>query len=352
MKKQKHHIKLGKPPGTLVFTGEKQVDKIVVNATTFSESVYTEATLDKIENILPGKETDVITWYNLVGLHDVDAIEKIGQQFDIHPLVLEDILNPNQRSKFDFFDSYGFFVSKFLHFDSEKNQLLSEQISLVMAKNFVFTFQEGANDIFTPLKQRIKNVNSRLRKRGSDYLTYAILDLIVDHHFLSLEMIKEYIENIEDAVLNKNFEDHLHQIHISKRELIAFRKSVRPLRDVVGGLIRDDFALIASETEPFLRDLYDHINEVLDTIETMREMLSGLRDVYISNLSTHMNEIMKVLTIISTLFIPLSFLAGVYGMNFKIIPELDQKYGYFAFWIVCLFLFVGMILWFKKKKWF
>lgn len=281
----------------------------------------------------------------------MDIIEKIGKQFDIHPLVLEDILHTNQRPKIEDFGNYMYIVLKMIY-SNENNEINSEQISLIMGENFVISFQEIEGDTFEPVRKRIRSEKSRIRKMGPDYLTYALIDSIVDNYFIILEKIEDKLDLIEDEVVSSPTPDVLRNIHSLKWEMTYLRKSVWPLREVINSMTRTESNLIQESTRIYLRDLYDHTIQVIDTVETFRDILSGMLDVYLSSINNKMSEVMKFLTIIATIFIPLTFIAGVYGMNFEYMPELEWKWGYHLILSLMFLTVLTMVVYFKKKKWF
>jgi magnesium transporter len=341
----------GLPPGTLVYVGEKKIEKVQIHYIDYDEQKLQEKQVSNIEECFPFKATPTVTWINIDGLHDVNIIEKIGTHFDLHPLTLEDILHTGQRPKFEDLDSYLFVVLMMLRFDEESQTVLSEQVSLVLGSNFVISFQENIGDVFEQIRNRIRNAKGRIRKMGADYLMYALLDAIVDNYFGILEKLGEKIESLEEELVGDPSERTLQQIHRLKREMVFLRKSVWPLRELINGLERSESALIEESTGVYLRDVYDHTIQVIDTVESFRDMVSGMLDIYLSSISNRMNAVMKVLTIIATIFIPLTFVAGIYGMNFVHMPELKWRYGYAAAWLIMLVVAGLMILYFKRKKW-
>ncbi|GAB4323215.1 MAG: magnesium/cobalt transporter CorA [Bacteroidales bacterium] len=317
----------------------------------YTQANFNEIETKNIEECFPFKDTPTITWLNIDGLHDVEIIDKIGKYYDIHPLVLEDILNTNQRTKLEVYDDYIFIVIKMLIFDEKEFKINSEQVSIILGKNFVISFQEKPGDIFDSLRERIRGGKGKIRKMGSDYLTYALLDVIIEHYFINLEKVGDKIEQFEEELISEPESDILNEIYKLKREVLLLRRSVWPLREVVNKLERSESSLIHKKTIPYIRDLYDHTIQVIDTVETSRDLLSGMLELYLSSVSNKMNEVIKVLTIFTAIFIPLTFIAGVYGTNFEYIPELKWHYGYFAMWVVMIILGVGLFLFFKKKKW-
>ncbi len=341
----------GLTPGTLVHIGEKKIDRAKITIIDYDEAQFQEKEAKAIEECFPFKETPTVTWINIDGIHDLEIIEKLGKQFDLHPLVLEDIINTGQRPKYEDFDNYLFIVLKMVMFDGKKNDISSEQVSILFGENFVISFQEKEGDVFDPIRERLKNSKGRIRKMGADYLAYCLLDTIVDSYYLILEKMGEKIEGIEEELVTNPTPQILQIIHNLKRDAIFLRKSVWPLREVVNSLERGESKLIKKTTRIFLRDIYDHAIQVIDTIETFRDMISGMLDIYLSSISNRMNEVMKVLTIIATIFMPLTFIAGIYGMNFKYIPELGWRWGYAMVWAVILAIGVSMVIYFKRKKW-
>jgi len=290
-------------------------------------------------------------------LHEQVILKQIEKHFNIHLLVMEDILNTVQRPKIEIFDDYIFVVAKMIYFDEEEYKLDIEQISLILDDNYIICFQEKRGDFFNPLRERIKNSMGRIRKSGVDYLAYAILDMIIDNYFIVLEKMDDEIEIIDEQISEDSGPELSQKINSLKRLLISLRKNTWPLREVVNTMTRGDLPYFKKATFPFLHDLHDHVIQVIDTTESHREIVTGLMDMYMSNMSNRMNEVMKVLTIIATIFIPLSFLAGVYGMNFDTdasrfnLPELHYKYGYVLFWSLVVLISGGLLVFFKRKKW-
>lgn len=343
--------KAGLPPGTLIYTGEKKVEKPRISFIDYDETQFQEKEVKKIEECFPFKDTPTVTWINIDGVHDIDIIEKLGKHFDLHPLILEDIVNTEQRPKMEDSGNYIFIVLRMLFYDGKENEIKSEQFSLVLGSNFVISFQESIGDVFEPVRDRIRKGKGRIRKMGSDYLAYALIDTIVDNYFIVLEKVGEVIEDIEDELVKKPTPETLQIIHNLKREAISLRKSVWPLRELVSGLERAETPLIHESTKIYLRDVYDHTIQVIDTVESSRDMLSGMLDIYLSSISNRMNEVMKVLTIFAAIFIPLTFIAGVYGMNFAFMPELAWHWGYPVVIIVMALVAVVLLFYFRRKKW-
>jgi len=343
--------KSGLPPGTLVYVGEKKVEQVRISFIDYDEQNIREKQVSKIEECFPLKATPTVSWINIDGLHEVEILEKLGKQFELHPLMLEDILNTDQRPKHEDFDKNIFIVLKMLSFDDQTQSVESEQVSLVLGENFVISFQERIGDVFESIRGRIRNGKGRIRKMGPDYLMYSLLDAIVDNYFGILEKLGDNIEVIEEELVGNPTEKTLRQIHYFKREMIYLRRSVWPLRELISSMERSQSPLIKDSTEAYLRDLYDHTIQVIDTVESFRDIVSGMLDTYLSSISNRMNSVMKVLTIIATIFIPLTFVAGIYGMNFENMPELKWRWGYAAVWLVMIIIAGVMIAYFKRKKW-
>jgi len=343
--------KAGLPPGTLVHVGEKRAEAIRITYIDYDEQNIEEKQISNIEECFPFKKTPTVTWINIDGLHEVEVIEKLGTQFELHPLMLEDILHTSQRPKFEDFEKYFFIVLKMLSYDDANQMVEEEQVSLVLAENFVISFQERIGDVFDPVRDRIRNSKGRIRKMGADYLCYSLIDAVVDNYFSILEKIGEKIESMEEKLVSDPTEKMLQQIHKLKREMITLRKSVWPLRELISGLQRSESSLIGETTDIYLRDTYDHTIQVIDTVESFRDMVSGMLDIYLSSISNRMNAVMKVLTIIATIFIPLTFVAGIYGMNFEYMPELHWRWGYGIIWLVFVVIVTIMVIYFRRKKW-
>ena len=344
--------KVGLPPGTLVQVEEKKAEKVRISLIEYDEAQFQEKEATTIEECFPFKDKSSVTWINIDGIHQADILEKIGAHFGIHPLVLEDIMNPEQRPKIEDFENYIYVIAKMIYFDDRKNDIEAGQLSIILGPNFIISFQEKKGDIFNPVRDRIRKARGRIRKMKPDYLAYALLDTIVDHYFIVLEKLGGKIAEMEEELVAKPTPETLQSIYTLKRELIFLRKSIWPLREVVNVLERGEPSLIHKSTVIYLRDIYDHTIQVIDTVETFRDMVSGVLDIYLSSVSNRMNEVMKVLTIIATIFIPLTFLVGVYGMNFKHMPELELPWGYPGLLVLMIAVALAMVANFRKKKWF
>lgn len=347
----KQKMKAGAPPGTLIHIGEEKVEKVSIEVIDYDEENLKEKEIKNIKDIIPLKEKPTVTWININGIHDVEIIKKIGDIFKLHPLLMEDIMNTGQRPKMQNFEDYIFVVLKMLHYNDKEGKVIVEQVSLILGPDYVISFQEVEGDVFETIRDRLRNAKGRIRKKGADYLLYALIDAIVDNYFIILENFGERIEDIEEELISESKVETLHAIQRIKREMIYLRKSVWPLREVVNSLEREESTMIEKSTDIFLRDVYDHTIQVIDSIESYRDVVSGMLDLYLSSISNKMNEVMKILTIFAAIFIPLTFIAGIYGMNFNFMPELNWRWGYFGIIIFMLSVGITMLVYFKRKKW-
>lgn len=344
--------KAGGSPGTLVHVGEKKTDPIHLSLLHYDAQSLTEKALERFEQALPFLKPETTTWIDIDGIHDIAFMERIGQHYDtIHPLTLEDVLNTTQRPKAEIFDDYLFIVMKMLHYDVGQDLIISEQISLILGKEVLISFQEKPGDVFEPVRERIRRGKGRIRSQGCDYLAYALVDAIVDNYYTIFERMGERLESLEEVIDDHPDASVLDEIHAIRQELILLRKQVWPLREVLSHFIKAETPFIGETTALFMRDVYDHTIQAIDTIESFRDNLSGLQDLYLSIMGHRMNEVMKVLTIMATIFIPLTFVAGIYGMNFVNMPELTWRWGYLLVWIIFLVVAVGMLIFFRHKKW-
>ncbi|PIS23597.1 MAG: magnesium and cobalt transport protein CorA [bacterium (Candidatus Stahlbacteria) CG08_land_8_20_14_0_20_40_26] len=339
------------PPGALVHVGEGRDEEVKITIIDYDERHFEERKVKKVEECLPFTDKPTVTWINIDGIHQVDIIEAIGKHFGVHPLVLEDIVDTGQRPKMEDFGNYIFVVLKMIYYDEKEDEIKTEQVSLLISQKFVISFQEREGDVFNPIRERIRGDKGHIRKMGADYLTYALMDGVVDNYFVILEKVGEKLEGMEEELVTNPTLETLQAIHNLKKDMIFLRKSVWPLREVIGGLERGESKLVQESTQIYFRDVYDHTIQVMDAIETSRDMLSGMLDIYLSSVSNRMNEVMKVLTIIATIFIPLTFIAGIYGMNFQNMPELSWRWGYFAVSLVMVTIGISMLVHFKRKKW-
>jgi magnesium transporter len=349
--------KFGLKPGSVVYVGKERAEDVHIDVIDYTSTEYEEKRLASAEECFIYRESKTLSWINVDGIHDAELVEKLGEHYGLHPLVMEDIVNTGQRPKMEEADDHIFLVMKMLYRDARDGALKAEQVSILFGKNWVITFQETGEDVFDTVRKRIQKTVPRVRFMTSDYLAYALLDAVVDHYFLVLEQLGEEIETVDDAVSESPRPEHLSKIRDLKKQLISMRKAVWPLREVIGGMERTESKLIEKSTDPYIRDLYEHTVQVIDTVETYRDMVSGLLDLYHTGVANRMNDIMKVLTIFATIFIPLGFLAGVYGMNFDTsaspfnLPELGFRYGYPLFWTTVVVVAGGLLWFFRRKNW-
>ena len=348
---KKSSKKAGLPPGTLVHIGEERTEKARIDFIDYDENRVEEMADVTLEACLPFKALPTVTWVDVTGIHDTNIIEEIGKAFGIHPLILEDIVHSGQRPKMEDMGDYLYIVLKMLIHNSKEDGFEVEQVSLIVGSNFVISFQEKEGDVFQSIRQRIRKGKGRSRKSGSDYLAYTIIDAIVDNYFIILEDMGEKIEGLQEDVISRPGPSNLKVIQDTKRELVYLRRSIWPLREAISSMQRSESPLIGESVGPYMGDVYDHTIQVIETIETLRDTVSGTLDIYLSSMSNKLNEVMKVLTIIATIFIPLTFIAGVYGMNFKHMPELEWKWSYPVLWIAMVLLGSLMLIGFRRKKW-
>lgn len=337
--------------GTIKPAGKKREAPVKLHILDYNETDFTEKDLGSVAESLPFKESPSITWLNITGVHDENIIHEIGENFKIHPLVLEDIPNTTQRPKVEEYDDYLFVIIKMAYLNEKTREVVLEQLCLLIGKNYVISLPEKEGDVLDGLRERIRNNKGKIRKLGSDYLMHGIIDAVVDHYFSVLERIGEEIEDLESELMQSANQKLLTKIYHLKQELVFLRKSIWPMREVVNALQRAEHKLISPGTSVYFRDIYDHTVQVVETVETFRDMASGMLDLYLSTISNKMNEVMKVLTIFAAIFIPLTFIAGVYGMNFEFMPELKWRLAYPIWWVMVISLTIGMLVYFKKKNW-
>jgi magnesium transporter len=343
--------KAGLPPGEIVHVGGEAVLHPGLSVIDYDGRRCERKELSSVDAAAPYRETPSVTWINVEGVGDPALLGRIGKLYDLHPLTLEDIANTHQRPKAEDYGHYVFVVLRMLGLDAESGEVRSSQVSLVLGRSYVISFREGAEDVFDPVRERIVSSKGRMRASGADYLLYALMDAVIDGYFAVLERLGERMEALERRLLGEPEQKDLHAIQGMKRDIVALRRSIWPLREVTASLARDSSDLVTENTRLYLRDVHDHAMRLVDHVETNRDALSGLLDIYLSNVSNRMNAVMKVLTIIATIFIPLSFFAGVYGMNFKSIPELEWRYGYYAWWGAMAAAVLGMFAYFRRKRW-
>lgn len=353
VQQEKISKKYGMSPGSLVYTGEKEShEPVAITLIDYSADEIIEKTGLSIEECEAYIQRDSVTWINISGVHNPEIIERLGKMFHLHPLLLEDVLNTAGRPKIDDYDDHLFVVLKMIDYRTDVQVIDHEHVCLIIREGMVISLQEHEGDVFGPVRERLRKGKGRIRKSGADYLGYALIDIIIDHYFWVLEELGERIEEFQDAVLVNPDPSVLEAVHSLKRQVIYIRKSVWPVREIAAALLRSESGLITRETQLFLRDAYDHTIQVVETVEVFREVLASVLDIYLTSVNNKMSEVMKVLTVIATVFIPLTFLAGVYGMNFEFMPELQWRYAYPLVWAVFIVLGSGMMVWFKHKKWF
>ena len=343
--------KAGLPPGALVHIGKRKTSKIKLTVIDYDEDNFLESHCKSVEECFLFRDKKSVSWINIDGLHDIDAIASIGNHFGLHPLLLEDVLNTGHRPKIEEFDDCIFLTLKMFGVSKDAKSVISEQVSFVLGKGWVISFQEQEGDVFDTLRERIKEKKGNIRLRESDYLLYRLIDTVVDNYFFVTEHFTDVIDDLEERVLTKQDQESLHDIQRLKKQLTNLRKSITPLREAISSLQKDSGILINEGTVRYLRDVYEHIIQLNDTIESQRDTVASIMDLYLSGVSNRMNQVMQVLTIIATIFIPLTFIAGIYGMNFDNMPELHWEYGYFAIWGIMLIVIVLMILFFRRKRW-
>ncbi|MEC4750569.1 magnesium/cobalt transporter CorA [Methylomicrobium sp. Wu6] len=343
--------KSGMPPGSLVHVGDVHDHIQSISVINYNASQIEKRTLASVDDILPYITPDTITWIIVNGLQNVSVIEAIGRYFGIHDLVLEDILNTHQRPKFEDFENYLYIVFKAITLQNGDASVEYEQISLLLLNNIVFTFKEKPDDILDPIINRLNIPQSHLRAQGSDYLVYVIMDTVIDEYFALQDTFDDLIETIEDELLTNPTNDTLTAIQKIKRELIYLRRSISPLRELLAAIHRSESPLLSERTKHYFTDVYDHAIRIIEALESYRDLISGMLDIYLSSISNKMNETMKVLTVFSTLFIPLTFIAGVYGMNFEFMPELKWRWGYPLLWVIFIAISGLLLNFFRKRKW-
>lgn len=342
--------KRGLMPGSLIHVGRKKSDNIALTYFCYDNDAFEEKKMLDASNLMPLTD-DKVQWLNLDGIHNIEAIKSIGSHFKLHNLLLEDVLNTQHRPKAQEYDEHLFFTLKMLGTSKTGGKIITEQVSFVLGKNYLISFQEQEGDIFDRIRERIRTNKGKIRQKKADYLFYSLIDAVVDNYYLIIENLSEKVEKLEEEVVENPNEDTLKKIQFLKKQLIQIRKSISPLREAISSVIKDEIELINADTIKYLRDVYDHIIHLIESVESQRDITYGLKDLYMSELSNRMNKTMKVLTIISTIFIPLTFIAGIYGMNFDNMPELNYEYGYPLVWIFMIVTTICMVIYFKKKKW-
>ena len=344
--------KAGLPPGTLAYMGKKQTEPVRTTVMDYDETNLLEQEIETIEECFPFKDQPSVTWIHIEGIHQENVIDAIGKHFGVHPLVLEDLINMGQRPKMEAYENYIFIVLRMLCYDDENADVEDKQVGLIVGSDFVVSVLETGGDTFKEIRERIRSGQGRVRKMRADYLVYALMDITVDNYFIILEKLADQIELIEEELVTNPTPHTLQKIYHMKRMMIRMRKSVWPLREVVSKMERGESDLFTEDTQIYLRDLYDHTLEVIEAVELLREMVSSMLDMYLSSISHKMNEVMKVLTIIATIFIPITFIASIYGMNFDRMPELKSQWGYPIILTIMAMIVISMLVYFRRKKWF
>jgi magnesium transporter len=343
--------KAGLPPGTVVHTGTKKVERVRVSVFDFDEEKCVEMQdVTQVSAIFPMRDKPTVTWVNIDGLHDTQLIEEIGSHYGFHPLVLEDIVHVGQRPKLEEYDDYLYVVFYQLEWD-EEDLVTEEQVSLIVGKNYVFSFQERPGDDFETIRERLRSGKGKARQRGSDYLAYQLIDSTVDNYFTILDRVGHITEQVEIELLENPTHETMHRMQQIKRELLVVRRAIWPLRDVLAGLLRTESPLISESTAVYLRDVHDHAVQVVEAVESLRDVVGGMIELYLAQVGLKTNEVMKVLTMMASIFIPLTFIVGVYGMNFDYMPELRERWGYPIVWASMLAIAGGILFWFRRRGW-
>ena len=341
--------KAGAPPGTMVYTGQRHMEDVFVHLTQYHGDFFDVQTA---EDAIPEPQSQRATiWYDVRGLHDIELVERLGKQHKMHPLALEDVVDVQQRPKMELFEDGVLIVIKAFAFDSVTRDLSIEQVSIYLTEGTVITLQEDAGDLFKSVRKRLETSSGRIRSRGADYLAYALVDNIVDKYFTVIDQIEGELDKLEDVIMRSPEMSTKSKIHDLRLALLTLRKSISPLRELMNRFSDTESRLISADTQVYVADLRDHVIQITDLVETYRDVTNGLYDLYVSEISFRMNSVMQTLTIVSTIFIPLSFLVGVYGMNWDNMPELHTRYGYFVLWAIMICLIIGMLGWFRSRRW-
>ena len=341
----------GLTPGSLIHIGYQKMDRPIIRIMDYTVEKLVEKELESIEEVLPYLEQESVTWLNIYGIHDLDLMRRVGEIFDLPPMMLEDILDTDQRPKYEDAEKQDAFILKMLKYDEHKKLILAEQFTLVLGKNYVLTLQEQIGDVFNAVRERIRSRKPTSRLKYHDYLAYVLLDTVVDNYIILVESLGREIELLEEKLFINPEKSLVEEIYKYKTELSYMRKSVRPVRDLMGQLMKSENSLFLQEHTVYLHDLNDLVIQATDAIELYSGMISDHLNIYSTSVSNRINEVMKVLTIFASIFIPLTFIAGIYGMNFEYFPELSFKYSYFIFWGVVLIIGLGLLLYFRRKKW-
>ncbi len=347
---KKRSDKAGLPPGSLVHIGKQREDAVTIDLIEFSAETVNERRVDDLTELRVCKEPGVVSWINVNGIHDTEIVRQLGEVFGIHALVLEDVLNTDHRPKVEPQDGHVFFTMKMMWF-GEQGNLEAEQVSIIFGEHFVLSFQERAGDLFNPTRERIRQNTGIVRRKGADFLVYRLIDIVVDNYFTMIETIDEKLEDMEERITTDTQGDHMAEIQAVKRDMLRLRRSLLPLREAVGGLEKGVDGLVSANNRKYYKDVHDHLTQLSDSLESNREVLGMLMDLYLANMNNRMNNVMKVLTVVSTIFIPLTFIVGVYGMNFEYMPELQWPNGYFIVMAIMALMALVMLLFFRRKNW-
>ena len=338
--------KPGLPPGSLVYTGEKDIETKI----TFIEYDKDNFKQESITECPEFKSNDTIKWIKINGFSNIENLKDISRCFNLHPLVLEDILNTNQRPKIENYNDYLYVVLKLIEKD-DVDRFITKQISLILQKNVLMSFQDDEDNIFDIFIERLKIPDNLIRHKGTDYLLYSLIDTIIDSYFFDLEKLEDRIEDIEEELIGQPEPDILKEIHKMKKDIISLTKSIWPVREMLSGFDSYNYSLIDKSTDYYIRDVYDHSIQIFDTLESFRDRISEMLDIYLSSASNRLNEVVRVLTIISTVFVPITFIVGLYGMNFRNMPEIGFPYSYPLVLMVMFFISISMLIYFKRKGW-
>ena len=341
----------GQAPGSLILIGNQKMDRPEINLMEYDAEQLVEKRLESIEEAALCRQNDQVSWINIFGIHDLEMIQRIGELFELPSLVLEDILNTDLRPKYDEGEDFNVFILKMLKYDEEAKQITGEQFTLILGRNYVLTLQEQHGDVFKPVRERIRNVKRKTRLNNPDYLAYALLDTIVDNYVMIVEAMGREIEELEKSIFGNPDKSIVEQIYTLKTELSYLRKSVRPVKEMMLQFLKSDNSLFQKKNMQYLRDMDDLLIHATEAIELYNGMISDHLNIYSTIVNNRINEVMKVLTIFASIFIPLTFIAGIYGMNFEYLPELSFKYSYFIFWGVVISIGVGLLIYFRRKKW-
>ena len=346
---RKRSAKAGLPPGSLVYLGEPGIGRPVLTLIEYDAETYREEQPASVAQISAASGKTL--WLNVHGLNEPALLEEIGKRFSLHPLVLEDILNTDQRPKVEDYSAYLFFVAKIFEYNATNQAITTDQVSIVLGQGFVLTFQEKPTGTFAPLRERLKNAKGQIRNKGADYLAYALLDSVVDRYFICLETLAEQAESLENLVVTRPTQKLLRELHGIRRKTLFLRRAVWPLREVVSLLARGESTLLARDTLPFLRDVYEHTVYVIESLDAIRDLIAGLMDIFVTSLNNRINLQIRLLTVITAIFLPLTLLTGIFGMNFKNMPPLEWEGGFYLLMVFMLAIALGLLAVFWRIRW-